>query len=163
MKRTLEQRYAIKNCVKLQKTAKETFDLLTEAFKDDCLSYSQVKKWHKSLKEGREEVADEARSGRPSTSRTDNNVTRVRDLLNKDCRMSVRLMAEQLNLPKTDVNGIVSEDLSMRKICAKLVPKVLSDAQKQQRVEVCNELLELCEEDPNFLDNVITGDESWIF
>ncbi|EFN66791.1 Putative uncharacterized protein FLJ37770, partial [Camponotus floridanus] len=52
--RTLEQRYAIKFCVKLQKTAKETFDLLTQAFKNDCLSYSQVKKWHKSFKEGRE-------------------------------------------------------------------------------------------------------------
>uniref|UniRef100_T1HI66 HTH_48 domain-containing protein n=1 Tax=Rhodnius prolixus TaxID=13249 RepID=T1HI66_RHOPR len=113
MERTLEQRYAIKFCIKLQKTAKETFDLLTQAFKDDCLSYSKVKKWHKSFKEGREEVADEARSGRPSTSRTDDKVTRVRDLLNKDRRMSVRLMSEQLNLPKTDVHRIVSEDLAM--------------------------------------------------
>ncbi|XP_029163429.1 protein GVQW3-like [Nylanderia fulva] len=136
MERTLEQRYAIKFCVKLQKTAKETFDFIRpQTFKNDCLSYSQVKKWHKSFKESREEVADEARSGRPSTSRTDDNVTRVRDLLNKDRRMSVRLMSEQLNLPKTDVHRIVSEDLAMRKICAKLVPKVLSDAQKQQRME----------------------------
>ena len=104
MERTLEQRYVIKFCVKFRKTAKKTFDFLTEAFKDDCLSYLQIKKWHKSFKEGREVVADEARSGRKSTSRTDDNFTLVRDLLNKDRRMSVRLMSEQLNLPKTDVH-----------------------------------------------------------
>ncbi|UYV64007.1 hypothetical protein LAZ67_2006314 [Cordylochernes scorpioides] len=90
-------------------------------------------------------VRSESRSGRPSTSWTDDNVTRVRDLLNKDRRMSVSWMSEQLNFPKTDVNRIVSEDLTMRKIFTKLETKVLSNAQKQQRVEVCNELLELCE------------------
>ncbi|UYV62113.1 hypothetical protein LAZ67_1007843 [Cordylochernes scorpioides] len=74
------------------------------AFKDDCLSYSQAKKWHKSFKEGREEVADEARSGRPLTSRKDANVTRAHDLLNKDRPMSICLMSKQLNLPKTIVH-----------------------------------------------------------
>jgi len=51
----------------------------------------------------------------------------------------------------------------MRKVCAKLVPKVLTDEQKALRVLRCRELLELCEGDPNFLDLVITGDESWVF
>ncbi|UYV66823.1 hypothetical protein LAZ67_4003005 [Cordylochernes scorpioides] len=51
MERTLEQRYVIKFCFKLQKTMKKMFDLLTQASKDDCLPYWQVKKWHKSFKE----------------------------------------------------------------------------------------------------------------
>lgn len=163
MEKTLEQRYAIKFCVKLKKTPLETFEMLKEAFGDDCLSRSQSNRWHKMFREGRKDITDEARAGRPSTSRTDDHVTRVRQLLNSDRRMSVRLMSELLTLPKTVVHEIVSEDLAMRKICAKLVPKVLTDAQKQHRVEVCRELKELCEHDPNFLDNVITGDESWIF
>lgn len=137
--------------------------MLKEAFGDDCMSYSQAKKWHKAFREGREDVNDEARSGRPSTSLTEENVTRVRELLNTDRRMSVRMMGEQLNLPKTVVHEIVSEKLGMRKICAKLVPKVLTDAQKANRVETCQELKQLCEDNPSFLDNVITGDESWIF
>ncbi|KAJ8944221.1 hypothetical protein NQ318_014583 [Aromia moschata] len=71
------------------------------------------------------------------------------------------MISEQLNLPKTIVHEIVSEDLALRKICAKLVPKVLTDAQKEHRVEVWKELKELCTDDPSFLDNVITGDGSW--
>ncbi|GFV55346.1 FLJ37770-like protein [Trichonephila clavipes] len=48
--------------------------MLQEAFKDDCISRSQSGKWHKAFKEGREEVADEPRSGRPTTSRTEENM-----------------------------------------------------------------------------------------
>ncbi|XP_054714643.1 protein GVQW3-like [Uloborus diversus] len=128
MNRTLEQCYEIKFCVKLQKTRKKTFDLFTQIFKDDRLLYSQVKKWHRSFTEGRMEVANEA----PSSSRTEDNVPRARDLLNKSRQMSFRLMSEQLNLWKTDVYRIVTEDLAMHDICAKLVSKVLSDCLRCQ-------------------------------
>ncbi|XP_011858770.1 PREDICTED: putative uncharacterized protein FLJ37770 [Vollenhovia emeryi] len=101
MEKTVEQRYAIKFCVKLNKTPLETFEMLQQAFGDDCLSRSQSNRWHKMFKEGREEVADEARQGRPSTSRNDDSVTRVRQLLNSDRRMSVRLMSDLLNIPKS--------------------------------------------------------------
>ncbi|XP_039314693.1 protein GVQW3-like [Solenopsis invicta] len=163
MDRTVEQRYAIKFCVKLGKSATETLPLIQQAFGSDCLSKSQVFRWHKSFKEGQEEVTDEPRIGRPSTSRIDENVTRVRDCLNFDRRLSLQLIAETLNITKTTVFRIVTDDLNMKKVCAKLVPKVLTDAQKNMRVLRCQELLEMCENDPNFLNSVITGDESWIF
>ncbi|XP_011880667.1 PREDICTED: putative uncharacterized protein FLJ37770 [Vollenhovia emeryi] len=163
MDRSVDQRYAIKFCVKLGKSATETFQLIQQAFRSDCLSKSQVLRWHKSFKEGREEVAEEPRSGRSSTSRIDENVIRVRDCVNSDRRLSLHLIAETLNMTKTTVYRIVTEDLNMKKVCAKLVPKVLTDEQKDVRVLRCQELLELCENDPNFLNSVITGDESWIF
>lgn len=43
----------------------------------------------------------------------------------------------------------------MKKICNKLVPKVLTNEQKQTREAI----LGCTEEDPEFLDNVITRDE----
>lgn len=61
------------------------------------------------------------------------------------------------------VRKIIGEDLGMRKICAKLVPKDLTNEQKQNRQAVSKDLLERIEEDPRFFDNVITGDESWFF
>jgi len=80
-----------------------------------------------AFKDGRESVEDEQRAGRPSSSRTENNVARVKAVLDRDRRLNVRLIAEELGLPKTDVHRIITEDLHMRKICAKLVPNNLSD------------------------------------
>lgn len=113
--------------------------------------------------EGRESAEDEPRAGRPSTSRTGDNAQRARHLLNSDRRLSVRMVAEKLGLDKMVVHKIISEDLGMRKICAKLVPKVLTEQQKENREAVAKDLLERIEEDPQFFDNVITGDESWFF
>lgn len=137
--------------------------MIRQVFRSDSLSQTAVFKWHKLFKDGRESVEDESRAGRPSTSRTDDNVQRVRDVLNSDRRLSVRMIADQIGIDKMTVHNIVSEDLAMRKICAKLVPKILTHDQKQSRVSASEDLLQHVEEDPEFLDNVITGDESWIF
>lgn len=96
----LAQRYAVKFCVLLGKNTVETNEMINQAFKDKALSESSVRKWHKMFRDGREEVTDEARSGRPSTSRTDENVDRVLQLLNEDRRQGVRLIAQTLNLAK---------------------------------------------------------------
>ena len=90
---TLE-RWAIKFCTKLEKKAAETHEFLKQAFGESTLSYVQVWRWVKKFKEGQEGVDDDLRSGRPTTSQTDENVTRVSDLLNSDRRMSVRLLAD---------------------------------------------------------------------
>jgi hypothetical protein len=84
----------------------------------------------RAFKDGRESAEDEQLAGRHSTSRTENNVARVKTVLHRDRRLSVRLIAEEVGLPKTDVHRIITEDLHMRKICAKLASKNLSDEQK---------------------------------
>jgi len=163
MQRSLEQRYAIKFCVKLRKSGSETLQLLRTAYGDAVLSSSQVLRWYKVFKDGRGDVEDEQRAGRPSSSRTENSVARVKAVLDRDRRLSVRLLAEEVGLPKTDVHRIITEDLHMRKICAKLVPKNLSDEQKDNCVLVSRELLDCVTSEPNFLQGVITGDETWVF
>lgn len=161
MQRSLDQRYAIKFCVKLGKSATETFEMIKQAYPDVALARSGVFRWHQAFLEGRKEVCDEDRAGRPSTSTNTDNVTRVRNVLNSDRRLSIRLIAQMLNLPKSVVHDIVTVHLNMRKVCAKMVPKVLTDDQKLRRVEMCQGNLNMCQNDPQFLDNVITGDESW--
>ncbi|EGI66688.1 FLJ37770-like protein, partial [Acromyrmex echinatior] len=114
MERLLEQRYAIKFCVRLGKNATETFQMLQEVFKDDCISKSQSGRWHKAFKEGREEVADEPRSRRQTTARTDENVNRVCEVLRSDRRLSIQYIADTLNMSTFAIHGIVTENLTSK-------------------------------------------------
>jgi len=121
MQENIEQRYVIKFCVKLNKSATETFVSLTEAYGDATLSRNMVFKWHKAFKEGQENVEDDPSSGRPISSTNDQNVEVVRAVMAKDRRLSVRMIAEETGLDKSAVHRILTDHLHMRKICAKLV------------------------------------------
>ena len=59
---------------------------------------------------------------------------------------------------------ILTEDLKMRRVASKFVPRLLlSVDQKQQRLDVCLDLKESAANDPSFLSNVIRGDETWYY
>jgi histone-lysine N-methyltransferase SETMAR len=51
----------------------------------------------------------------------------------------------------------------MRRISARFVPRLLSDEQKALRVTVCRELKQQARDNPNFISNIITGDETWVY
>ena len=57
------------------------------------------------------------------------------------------------------VRQIVEEDLGMRKISAKMVPRILTHDQRQRRLHISSDLLRKVE----MFDRVITGDETWCF
>jgi len=122
-----------------------------------------VFKWHKAFKEGRENVEDDPRSGRPFSSTNDQNVEVVQAVMAKDRRLSVRMIAEETGLDKNAVNRILTDHLHMRKIWAKLVTKNLSVGQKANRLEICQDLLGRLEIEPHFFDKIVTGEESWVF
>ena len=50
----------------------------------------------------------------------------------------------------------------MRKICAKFVPRVLKEDQKERRCHDSREMVELIYSDPAVLDALVSCDESWI-
>ena len=108
----------------------ETFQLLTEAYNEDCMSHARMFEWPKRFSEGREGVEDDDRPGRPPTSVTEDNIEKVRDVIRKDRRLGVWAVAEEVSLDRESVQQILREELNMRKVCAKMVPKLLSDEQK---------------------------------
>ena len=113
MQRSLKQRIAIKFYVTFGEFRMETFPMIKTAFGDDYLWKRQVYRCHKALSEGREEVGDEARAGRPSTTTTDENVTHVREFLNSDRRLRVRLVAQTLNILKSTVHETVTNNFQL--------------------------------------------------
>nr|XP_027798477.1 protein GVQW3 isoform X1 [Marmota flaviventris] len=138
--RYLEQRISIKFCVKLNKSASETHHLLKEAYGDEVMSRARVFDWHKRFKEGREDVRDDARSGRPVTHRTDENIQKVKDLVCSNRQLTVRMMAEELNLDKETVRLILKENLNMRKVSAKVISGILKDEPKPGKLDLRSHL-----------------------
>ena len=117
-----EQSCAIKFCVKLDESTTVTYEKLQRAYGETSLSRAQVFRWYKSFLEGREQVEDEPCAERPSTSKTDDTVERVRSLVRSDHRLTLRMISSELNLNWFTVHQILTQDLGMRKVCAKTVP-----------------------------------------
>lgn len=103
----------------------------------------------------RERTGDHGRQ-----SGLDENVAKVMNLDSDYC-LSIRLIAEDLNMCKTMAHNIISENLNMQKVCSKLVRKVLSDVQ-ERRVDISHELLVQLESERDFPYGIVTGDKSWV-
>ena len=73
------------------------------------------------------------------------------------------MIPDELGMNSERVWRIIREDLGMRKICAKMVPRLLNAGQEKRHVQVCQDILEQLETEANLLKRVVTGDESWIF
>ncbi|XP_069670081.1 protein GVQW3-like isoform X7 [Periplaneta americana] len=107
----MEQRINIKFCYKLGKTATETHGMLVQVYGREAVSRKCVYEWFKRFREGKETIEDEPRSGRPSTSRTPEMIAKVRQMLAQDRRLTLRLIAEELDISKDTVHTIVRDDL----------------------------------------------------
>jgi len=77
----LEQRTNIKFLVKLKKSGNEIREMLVHVYADNFMKKTTVYKWVKSFSEGRESVTDEERSGRPATSRTEENIAKIHQIV----------------------------------------------------------------------------------
>ena len=108
---SVEQRINLKFLVRLVKNS----DWSTKVASRSLWWWNDVKnssfEWQRKFKEGREEVEDDHRSGRPSTSRTDENVERARQKVRSDRRLTVRMIADELGVNSERVWRIITEDL----------------------------------------------------
>ncbi|XP_034015775.1 protein GVQW3-like [Thalassophryne amazonica] len=158
-----EQQTNLKFLVQLGKPLSEALGLLQQVCGNETMSCSHVFEWCKRFKEGREDVEDDPRSGRPSTTRTEANVERVKQMVRSDCQLTVQLIANELGMNRHSIWKIITEDVIMQKVCAKMVPKLLKDDQKDRHMQVCQDIRKRLETEPDLLGRVITGDASWIF
>ncbi|XP_037504875.1 protein GVQW3-like [Rhipicephalus sanguineus] len=163
MTERLEQRYCIKFCQKLGDSQVETIGNIKTAFGDDAMSRTQIKEWYNRFKDGRTSVESEPRSGRPSTCRNDQVIAEVNAVVMRDRRVTIREIAEEVGISTFSAHSIMTEDLVMKRVAAKFVPKLLTVEQKQLRVEVSQDMLDFTSSDPNFMNTIITGDESWVY
>jgi len=103
---------------------------------DNAMSDGMVRKWVRMFNEGLENLHDEARSGRPSLV-IDDLVRKINETVRDDRRFTVSDLS--LHFPKisrTLLYDIVSSHLGYRKVCARWVPKILSEEHKNSVLHV---------------------------
>ena len=160
----LEQRYAIKFCERLNKSATETLNLLQEAFTENALKKTAVFEWHKRFREGRSSLEDNNRAGRPKSAAADENINVVSVLIQDDPRITIGDIAALLGVSIRSAGLILTEQLGLRRVCCRWVPHRLTDLQLENRVSKCQQLLNRrFQEGLEFLQTIITGDECWVY
>ena len=102
-------------------------------------------------------------SGRPSTSTDDPHIDEINTLVRANRRLTVRELAEECGISVGSCHHMLTEELKMHRVAAKFVPRLMTSDQQAHRVQVCQDLLDHSENDKEFLSEIITGDESWVY
>ena len=121
----MEQQINLKFLVKLRKTTTECFKLLKEVYGEDVMLRTQIFEWYKHFEKGCKELEDDLKKGQPPTTRTDENITRVKQLVQSDHRLTVQMISDELSLNRESMQTILLHDLGMQKVYAKMVPEIL--------------------------------------
>ena len=129
----METRAVIKFFPPLQgKAPKEIHAILKESSGEHAPSYATVKNWVAHFKRDDSSTCDAPRPGRSKTVTIPEIIDQIHELILEYRRISAKSIAEQLRLSRKRFGSIVYENLDMRKLSAKWVPKCLNAAQKLQ-------------------------------
>jgi len=154
---------AIKFCFKAGKGGTETLQMVNAAYGDQALTLSNVFRWYGRFRDGRENTEDDPRGGRPTECRNDNYFEKISQLLLQNRHLSLRMLADEVNIGKDTVRKIVVEDLRKRKICSRFAPHSLTPEQKDRRIAACRDLIATEDSDHDIFKKIVTGDETWCF
>jgi len=87
----------------------------------------------------------------------DDHIEKVRSVIHEYRRLTIREVSEEEGICKSSCHTILTEKLKMHRVATKFVLRLLTEEQKQNRITVCQELLDHSNTDENFLKNVIRG------
>jgi hypothetical protein len=94
----LEEPVWMKFCNKLCKNFTETFQLLNQAYREDCINLTQCYELFYYFKEGRMSAGEDPSPGLYSASTNDDHVKRVHAAIHGNRRLTVREVADKVGI-----------------------------------------------------------------
>ncbi len=126
--------------------------MLVQGYGDEAMKKVHVYEWHRRFRKGRMEFEDDARSGRPATATTDENVERVQQVVRANRRISIDETTSEVNSSHGSVHTILHDHLNMHRICLRMVPKMLTAEHKEQRMTSAGEFIDKADTDFLFFE-----------
>ena len=130
MDQKTEIRSYIKCCIGLNIDSKQIFNELCGIYGPQTISVRTVFRWVKAFKAGKFSVEDDTHPRRPKTSVTKANIAGVKIVVEQDARLSVKDIGSYTGISEGSVQTILKKCLDLRKVCARLVPHILTEEQK---------------------------------
>lgn len=159
---TEDQRSFIKIQFSRKISVQEITAQLSEACGEDALKERTVRKWVSRFKEGESSTADQPRSGRTPTAVVPDMLEAVEEKMATDRRWTCEELSSELGISEMSVHRILTDKMKMRKICARWVPHLLTQEQKDRRLRIARQLrLRYRREGEDFLRRIVTLDETW--
>ncbi|XP_029641363.1 uncharacterized protein LOC115216301 [Octopus sinensis] len=124
---------------------------------------TQIKEWYIRLKHGQTWVENEAGSSKPSTGQSKELIENVRRIITKRCHVTNQEITHEGEISTGSVHSILTGDLCMQRESEKFLPKVLTAHQKQHHLEIAQDMVDCANQDPDFMETILSGDETWIY
>ena len=144
----METRAFIKFFLLQGKAPKEIHTILVETLGKHASSYATVKNWVAQFKRGDFSTCDAPRPGRPKTVTNPEIIDQIHDLISEHHRISAKSIPKQMGISRERVGSIIHQDLEIRKLSAKWVPKCPNVDQKRQRCQSSEQILDFFRCDP---------------
>ena len=138
---------------------KDIHQKINETYGENSIGLSTVKKWTKLFRQGKADLVDEIRPGRP---RKKDLIVKISDLIMKNPSSSCKRIGIQMNCSQNTVKKILTEDLDLRKVNFRWIPYKLNENQRKKRVQFSKELLQTLKSTKKKC-NIFTGDETWLY
>jgi len=113
-----------------------------KVYGDSSPSFSTIKKWAAEFKCGHTSLEDDPCEGHPKSATSSEIIEQVHLMVLADWRMKVREIAETIGISKECVGYILHEELDMKKLCARWVPRVLTADQKPTCMKISEQCLQ---------------------
>ena len=161
--------FFIKMMVYNDHTASDILFYLVNVYGIDFISQRRVQDIVKEFKSG-ERLSHKRKegSGRRSTSTTEENIQAVRRLVENDISMNCKQIEEQVGIGFAEqvgiaeqVNRILVDKLKKKCVKAKWVPHMLTEANKERRVVVGRQVLNVLNR--RISKRLVVTDEKWIY
>lgn len=126
-------------------------------------SLNTIYHWIRQLKMGRRDLHNEKPGGQKISVRTSEMVMKVQEVVLKDRRLKLSEIERIVPASRSTVYKIIHDDLGMRKVSARWVPKLLNEKQMKDRVDCARAFLNRCGDDPDsIVKRIVTGDETMV-
>ena len=109
-----DKRVIIKFHLLLGKSPVEIHQVMQAALQEFCPCYETIRKWLVAIRDGKEDVEDEARSGRPVTATSPDVVQTVVDAIHEDRRLTTRQFSEMARVSHNSIHKTLTETLNKR-------------------------------------------------